>query len=363
MLVNNTYKVSHLILSKIFSFFISPIFLFHNLFKKCYKLDEIEVKTILVTEYHRIGDLLLINDSLISIKKKFPNAKLVLVCNELASDFAKELKIADEVLSINVPWTNWDWSFSKWRYARTFARKIKRKKIDLAFDFKGDIRNGWFLWHTDPKISFGYSTTGGNYFFTNSFKMDYQKHQSLRAGELISKAGCYFFRQPSNYTKLNKDGSIVFHTGSSDKKRSWPIKHWIELVKLINPNYKVTLVETPESNSLQNILKRKNYNIQTFKGNLIELKNWLKYQYCLIGVDSMAGHLAAYVGIPVFTIFGSNDPGLTRPVSKVGEIIIPENNCNHKRIHWRFCEECLYSVSPEKVANCVFKKISELERQ
>ena len=33
--------------------------------------------------------------------------------------------------------------------------------IDLAIDFKGDLRNSWFLWNTHPKLSFGYNATGG----------------------------------------------------------------------------------------------------------------------------------------------------------------------------------------------------------
>ncbi len=314
----------------------------------------------MVTEYHRIGDVLLINETLSTIKKTFPESKLILICNESAIDLARELKIADEVLAIHVPWTNWNWSISKWLNTREFAKNLRRREIDLAFDFKGDLRNSWFLWHTCPKLSFGYHTTGGKYFFTHPFKMNYKLHQSNRARELISKAGIENSAPQFPDLRLNINGLVVFHIGSSDKNKSWPIKNWVMLAEILTDKYRIAIVKTPGSTYLERILKDKNINVEKFEGDLVQFKNWLKTQYFLVGVDSMAGHLAAYVGIPVFTIFGSNEPELTRPISSVGEVIKPDKACNHNRNHWRFCQKCLRTISPKKVAEAIFNKLSEL---
>ena len=40
-----------------------------------------------------------------------------------------------------------------------------------------------------------------------------------------------------------------------------------------------------------------------------------------IAPDSMAGHLASYVGIPVITIYGSQNPDLTKPKNEYGRVI------------------------------------------
>ena len=334
--------------------------MFFNLFRKRYHLGNIKIKTILVTEYHRIGDVLLINEALSTIKKAFPESKLILICNESAIDLAKELKIADEVLAIHVPWTNWDWSISKWLSTREFAKNLRRREIDLAFDFKGDLRNSWFLWHTCPKISFGYHTTGGRCFFTHSFKMNYKLHQSNRARKLISKAGFEYSDPQYPDLRFNRNGFVVFHIGSSDKNKSWPMKNWVMLAELLTGKHQIAVVKTPGSAYLKKVLKDKNINVENFEGDLVQFKNWLKTQYCLVGVDSMAGHLAAYVGIPVFTIFGSNESELTRPISRAGEVIKPDKICNHNRNHWRFCQKCLSTISPKKVAEAIFNKLSAL---
>ena len=91
---------------------------------------------------------------------------------------------------MNVPWTNWGWSIFSWWDIRSKAKSFSAKNIDLAFDFKGDIRNAWFLWLTRPKISFGYNITGGNYFFTNPMEMNQNLHQLYRAFNLVSAVGC-----------------------------------------------------------------------------------------------------------------------------------------------------------------------------
>ena len=50
------YKSNYIFWGKLFSMIIAPYFKFLNLFRKKYNLQLIDIKTILVTEYHRIGD-------------------------------------------------------------------------------------------------------------------------------------------------------------------------------------------------------------------------------------------------------------------------------------------------------------------
>jgi len=70
------YKSSYVFLAKIFSMLIAPYFKFFNFFRKKYDLQSIDVKTILVTEYHRIGDVIIIAPILKSIKSTSIGAKV-----------------------------------------------------------------------------------------------------------------------------------------------------------------------------------------------------------------------------------------------------------------------------------------------
>ncbi len=355
------YRTSYVFWAKILSVIIAPYFKIFNFFKKKYNLDEIKVKTILVTEYHRIGDVIIIAPILKSIKSKYPDAEIILICSESAKALAEKLKLADKIFGISVPWTNWRWSVFEWYDIWKFANSFHLLDIDLAIDFKGDLRNAWFLWKTHPKISFGYNTTGGGYFFTNSYAMDQNAHQYLRAFKLIQQFGCQLVKDKETRYHSKKKGCIVLHPGSSDIERSWPDSYWEELVRLLAEKFKVSLVITKESSTLFHRLKTEGYELEFFEGNLVRLCDYFNAQKCLIALDSMAGHLASYLGIPVISLFGSQNPDLTKPINKYGKIIKPGISCKHKRSHWRLCRICMESILPKEVYNKVLAHVLHIE--
>ena len=359
MLIRRVYKKNIIFWSRIFSNLLYPYFKIINYFRPVYDLHSIAINTILVTEYHRIGDVLIIEPVLKSIKKQYPNAHLILICNENIEKLATHLKLADEIIPITVPWTNWSWSIIDWCRVRSFAKQLSSKQIDLAFDFKGDFRNGWFLWLIGPKVSFGYETTGGDYFFTNPIKMNQDLHQLHRASEMVSKVGCTLVERHIEENFFNVDGAIVVHIGATDSRRSWPTKNWIELIDSLSEQFKTVIVETNESKELIEQLKKTNEKVEYFKGDLVEFTAWLRQQRCLVCPDSMAGHLAAYVQIHVVSLFGSQIPELTSPITNLGVVVSPEKACDHKRKHWRLCRKCMESILPLKVYRSIYNLIAE----
>ena len=126
MMINQVYSSKILFWSKIISTLLLPYYSFFNLFRKKYILDHLSVKTILVTEYHRIGDILMIIPALTSLKEAFPESRLILLCNKPAKPLAENLNLADEIISVNVPWTEWSWSLPKWAKMWVFARKLSK---------------------------------------------------------------------------------------------------------------------------------------------------------------------------------------------------------------------------------------------
>ena len=342
------YSNSTLYVSKIISALVAPYFKLVNFLRQSYELDSLNIQNIIISEYHRIGDVIMIIPAVQALKKKYPKAKITLICNPTTLELASYLDIADEYIPFKAPWTDWSWNYIKWIKAKSFAKKLSKRNFDLAFDFKGDFRNNWLLWIITPKISFGYDTTGGRYLLSHAYTMNDKIHQTKRAIELVSKVGCHHqvkkIQHKNNYT-----GAIVFHAGATDKRRSWPVKHWEELADLILPDYPLTIVNTFDSIELIDLLKKRKPGIDIFNGSLVEFTKWLKGQTCLIAPDSMAGHIAAFVGIPVISIFGSQPPELTRPIGKNAKVVLPEKTCMHKRSHWRLCYHCMESISPNRV--------------
>ena len=252
------YKSNYIFWGKLFSMIIAPYFKFLNLFRKKYNLQLIDIKTILVTEYHRIGDVIIIAPILRSIKSKFPNADIVLICNESSKELAEELKLADKVFGISAPWTNWSWSFLEWYKIRNFSKNLQSLDIDLAIDFKGDLRNSWFLWNTHPKLSFGYNTTGGDYFFTNVYTMNQNDHQYSRASKLIKEFDCSIKREKKKQVSFSFEWLYCY---SSRSIRFEEILVWYLLGRVsqfTSRRFKVSIVVTKDFSDLISNLKMKN---------------------------------------------------------------------------------------------------------
>lgn len=355
------YSNVHLTLSNILGYVVSPYFLFFNLFRKKYYLKKIKVKKILILEYHRIGDVLIILPIIKSIRRRYPKSKIVLICCEESYGLIDHFNVVDKIIPVKMPWTDWGFSLKEWFKVINLIKKLRLEKADLAIDFKGDFRNNWFLWNLKAKVSMGFSPTGGSYFLTNSFKFSHKLHQRLRAEFIASKAGCDVLEK-TKINKINIDGRIALHPGSSDYRRSWTEKKWIKLLRLLTKKFKVTVIKTSDTYGLINIIKKNNYNVDIFSGDLIEFKLWLKDQILLIGVDSMAGHLAAELGVPTLSIFGSQNPSLTRPLGSFSAIVNPDKDCQHNKKHWRLCANCIDEIDEKDVYNSVVKLIKTVKK-
>jgi len=347
------FNPNFIFLSKVLSKILNPVYFLFNLIKpkNIFYLNN-EIKTILITEYYCIGDILIVIPAIESIRKHFVNAKIILICSVEAEPLAKMIKVFDEVIPFEVPWKRNPLSLNKIWQSRKFARSLRNKNIDLAFDFRGDIRNNWFLYQINSKYSIGYSFTGGHYFLDKTIEFPYRLHQRDRSLQLISSIGIKPYIR-NKKTKKTQDGYLVLHLGASDSLRTWPVELWVKLVKALCEKYKIAIVEVPEAIELINSLMEIDQSIKTYKGTLNEFSAWLENQRLLVGHDSMAGHLAAYLNIPVISIFGSQNPELTKPQGPIVRVIKPIKKCRHARSHWRLCKPCIKTIKPEEVFTAI----------
>tara|TARA_B100001250_G_scaffold414216_2_gene451348 strand:- start:540 stop:1631 length:1092 start_codon:yes stop_codon:yes gene_type:complete len=347
--------------SRIINILIWPFYSCFNLFRKSYSLNDKNIKSILICQYHRIGDVFLIASVLRSIKKRYPQAHVILLCCRGAEKLSQDLDLAHEIIGVEVPWTNWHWSLIKWIKARSFARNFRKRDIDIAIDFKGDLRNSWFLWHVRSKMSLGYTDTGGSFFYTHPQQPPMGVHQTERALRLISHLGIDSVMFNENKLYFKDQGAIVFHAGGSDPRRAWPENRWVKLAETLSITHQIAIVKTPETATFIERIKERELKLEIFDGDLVQFKNWLINQKMLIGNDSMPGHLAAYIGIPVISIFGSQDPNLTCPIGKWITIIQPHEPCEHERNHWRFCQKCMETIDVELVSGEVTKLLARVQ--
>ena len=354
-MTQRVYSSKALIISNIISLLILPFYKALNIFRKKYDLKKITINKILILEYHRIGDVIMILGVLRSLRVKYPKSKITLVCNPEAFQLVKSFNIVDNLIPISIPWTDWDFTFIKIFKVLSLIKRLKKQNFDLAFSFKGDVRDNWLLWKVASKISIGYHVTGGRFFLSHPQAFDNNLHQKERAKYLLKKIGCDTL-PAKNKILNNEKGCIVFHSGARDFRRRWPKEKWVKLIKLVKRDHRVGIVKVKEGEGILKMLKNSKRDLKVFEGNLVDFKIWLENQKMLICVDSMAGHLSAEIGVPSITIFGSQNPKLTAPGGIASKIVKPRHSCNHKKEHWRLCKDCISSIRVKDV----FAKVSEV---
>ena len=354
------YHPRNLFFSRLISSLIYPIYRGFYPLPSNNDIGKYEIKKILVTEYHCIGDVLMIIPALRLIKSSFPNAELTLLTNSDASELLENFKLADNIISYDFPWTG---KKGKTNYQKVwnFAKKLKEEKFDLGIDFKGDFRNLIFLWKTRSRYRLGFNGTGGAYLLTHSFPFPFKIHQSDRAVQLLQ---LFELNQKIDKSLINivpnifdKKKFIVLHPGANHRARQWSVKNWLKLIKLMNNTHKIALVKTDDSKNLVSIILKNFPEIYIFSGSLLRFGQWLQNQKLLIGMDSMAVHLAGVLGIPSIAIFGKQNPKLTGPKYNNSTFLSPDKPCSHRVDHWRLCQYCTNSITPE----AVIKKIKSMK--
>ena len=212
-----------------------------------------------------------------------------------------------------------------------------------------------FLWKTCSRYRLGFNGTGGSYLLTHSFPFPFKTHQSDRAVQLLR---LFELNQTIDKSSINiipnivdEKDFIVLHPGAKHRERQWSVKNWLKLVKLLNNTHKIALVKTDDSKNLVLILSKYFPELYIFSGSLLRFGQWLQNQKLLIGMDSMAVHLAGVLGVPSIAIFGKQNPKLTGPQYNSSTFISPDKPCSHRFSHWRLCQYCTNSVKPEAVIN------------
>lgn len=152
----------------------------------------------------------------------------------------------------------------------------------------------------------------------------------------------------------------VFPT-SGDKVKEWPIENYLSLFKMMENESivdEVTLYINSASDDLKKLFAGKR-NL-TIKENLSfdALTNSLQEETLVIAHNSYGSHLASYLGVPVFSIYGGH-AAIIEYMPPFGKnfILYSETDCSPCHYGYYRCGlglECLTLINPETVF-CVLK--------
>lgn len=306
------------------------------------------IRKILFIRRDNIGDLVCTTPSIRAVRVKYPDAKIGILVNTYNADAVSNNPDIDEVYIYEKAKHAPDKSkLSVWLNNLRVLQKIRKEKYDVAIGCGGySPRLARYTLLTGAKTRIGYLKKGmGKSRFYNMPLYESEKtlHEVEKTYALLSPLGITgkpselrIFPETREVNKvkdflissgfLKEKPVIAFHISSRRPENRWPAQRFIELANLISANYAaaILLLWSPGSEKnvyhpgddekaeiVKNSLKPKPAAYKTT--SLRELIAALSVSSLVVCCDGGAMHIAAALGKPIVTIWGSTSPDSWAP--------------------------------------------------
>ncbi|PIQ85324.1 MAG: lipopolysaccharide heptosyltransferase II [Candidatus Omnitrophica bacterium CG11_big_fil_rev_8_21_14_0_20_43_6] len=287
-------------------------------------------KRILVARTDRLGDVLLSTPVIKALRKKFPQSHISMLVSPYTEDVLKGNPDVDEIITLDKDGKNKGW-WSSFKLAWI----LRKKKFDLAVVLHPTSRVHLLTFLAGIPKRLGYDRKLG-FLLTDRIKHTKQlgeKHESEYALDLVRYLGIepqdkalFMPIRPESekwaqalFSQVGikaDDKLLVIHPAASCHSRIWPGERFAEVADQLAGKYgfKVVIACGPKDmQKAEAVIK----NMRTAALNLAgktsisQLASLLKRSQLFISTDSGPMHVASTLGVPVITIFGRAQAGLS----------------------------------------------------
>lgn len=332
---------------------------------------------VLVVQTSFLGDVVLTLPLLAEIKRRFPAAKLTLLCSPLGKELLDSHPDIDEIIIDDK--RNAD---SGWAGLRRKADLLAQKNFSLALCPHKSLRSALMLFLTKIPYRVGFRQSKGSIFFTSLVYRDPVRHDIernlsiLEAFDIKGEQCQRTLRLPSSASSEDKVRQLLEASGIERSKTLvginpgsvWPTKRWApayfaELIGRLKQELhcEVILFGGPEDTEvIDTIQELCVIPIASVAGktSLGDLPAAVRACDLFITNDSGPMHVAVAVDVPVVAIFcaTTRDLGFYPYTSRA--VVVEELSCRPCGSHGgRRCplgtEDCIRLVRPEHVLQAV----------
>jgi ADP-heptose:LPS heptosyltransferase len=300
--------------------------------------------SILVFDFHLIGDIVMLTPLLQSLKTAYPQARLVLVAGAWAKEILYGTDLVDEIIPFAAPWVKYNQGWGGIVACYHLVKQLRQQTWDLGIEVRGDIRQILLLWLTGAKRRVGFDFTGGGALLTDVvFDDGAMAHLTEHHQRICEHLGIWQTNEKYQpFLKLtaaeqaqaqNIVPFIGFHFGASLPLRRLPQAEIVQLLsKFELIDCKLVVFLTQDQKDFDTVLTQLSNTVQSkielWSGNLRQLVITLSrgtHFYCM---DSGPAHIAGALGLPSTVFFGPADSRYVRSIGQGVEIISkPDVQC------------------------------------
>ncbi len=330
-------------------------------------------RRILVKEVNWLGDLVMSLPALWAVRCAYPQARLsVLVHSPLAS-FFDGVAWVDEVLPYIAPRGGSRALRDLWEIVYT----LRVRRFDLGVAFPRSFSAALWMYLGGVRQRAGVRAQGRSWLLTRAVPVatnDPTRHQRHAWLELVQRTVAAptptspppLSPHPAHVRRMR--AVLEERLGSSESvvglapgaaygpAKQWPEAHWRELANHLTAKGKriVFLGTSAERGLCERLLQalpQGQATVLAGETSVGELQALLSLLCAYAGNDSGASHLAAALGVPTVTIFGSTNPTRTAPQGARTQVLYEPPPCSPCLA--RTCRfghyECLTAIQPQHV--------------
>ena len=343
-------------------------------------------RRILIVRTDRMGDLLLSTPVVCALRKEYPQAFISMMVSPNTKDIVEGNPYLDEVLVYDK-----DFRHKNWGATYKFAQILRKKKFDLAVILHPTNRVHLLTFLAGIPVRLGYNRKLG---FLLKIKKEHHKQEGLMHEaeynlELLKLLGVsglsrdlFMPLRPESekwadnlWSRENiklTDRILALNPGASCPSKIWPAERFSQVAQSLaqSHNLKVILLAGSKDLALANKIAaegRNKYQIINLAGKttLSQMASVLKRCTMLISNDSGPVHMASSLGVPVISIFGRNQPGLSPqrwgPLGKKDKYLHKNIGCVQCLAH--NCQKdfaCLKAISVSDVLQAAEEILSSI---
>ncbi len=269
---------------------------------------------LLVIELWGLGDLVIATPFLQAASKQYA---VTLLAKPYATDLQARFWRDVTVEPFIAPWTAFEHKYRllSWPWRELFGlRKLVKQKFDVGLSARWDPRDHLLLTLLRVKMRAGFPRMGSQIFLTHPLSRPDPRAHRYEHWRVMARA-LDLQLQPREKLPIpppRHAGEILVHTGAGQPVRVWPLPRYHNLVqRLRREGYRVQVACDPD---------QRGWWLDAGEGNVAspstvtELFAVMDEAIVFIGNDSGPGHLAAFCGVPTFTVFGPQLPEWFAPL-------------------------------------------------
>ena len=307
---------------------------------------------LLIVELWGLGDLAIATPFLRAASERFD---VTLLAKPYALDLQRRLWPGLCVIAFVAPWTAFKNKYRLWRWPWLEIFRLRRQLAAEHFDFglsaRWDPRDHLLLTLVGANNRLGFSRLRSLVFLTRAIPRPGPAAHRYESWRAIARALDFELpaREKISIPVAPSRETILIHTGAGQPVRVWPLERFKNLAaRLRQKKYRVQIACDPDQRSWWLRVGETGVATPDTVAELIELTDRAG---AFIGNDSGPGHLAAFCGVPTFTLFGAQLPEWFEPLHPASEWIegkaCPYRSCSD---YCRFPTPfCLWNISEEEV--------------